>query len=45
MPSLTPPSNSTIIEAEDVHRSTLATLKSYARIIKASDYLIETSGE
>ena len=35
----------TIIGAEDVHKSTLATLKSYARIIKASDYLIETSGE
>lgn len=35
----------TIIDAEDVHYSTLATLKSYARIIKASDYLIETSGK
>ena len=36
--------NGTQIEANDVHNSTLATLKSYARIIKVSDYLIETSG-
>lgn len=35
----------TIVGAEDVHNSTLATLQAYARIIKASDYLIESSGE
>ena len=35
----------TIVAADDVHHSTLATLKSYARIMKVSDYLIETAGE
>lgn len=35
----------TIVEADDVHQSTLATLKSYARIMKVSDYLIETAGK
>lgn len=34
-----------IVEAEDVHHSTLATLKSYARIILTTDYLIEIAGE
>jgi len=32
----------TIITAENVHKSTLATLKSYARILSISEYLIET---
>jgi len=35
----------TIVAADDVHHSTLATLKSYARIIKVTDYLIESAGE
>lgn len=31
----------TIIPAENVHKSTLATLKSYARVLTTSEYLIE----
>jgi len=34
-----------IVDAEAVHHSTLATLKSYASIMKVSEYLIKIAGE
>lgn len=34
-----------IIAADDVQHSTLVTLKSYARIISSTEYLIETAGD
>jgi len=34
-----------MVSAEDVHISSLVTLKSYAQIIKVSDYLIDSAGE